>query len=162
MNTPMNTHTRTNTRLRDSEFTFMFQLISYSFIIILSIMCLLPFLLILSGSFSSNESIVRDGYHLFPTDFSLEGYKMVFKFPTQVLKAYGVTVFTTVVGTTLGLFLITMAGFVLQRKDFKYRNTFSFLSTSQPCLVGDLCLGTLCWRTTSISQIRTPYLFSRG
>jgi putative aldouronate transport system permease protein len=104
----------------------MFQLISYSFIIILSIMCLLPFLLILSGSFSSNESIVRDGYHLFPTDFSLEGYKMVFKFPTQVLKAYGVTVFTTVVGTTLGLFLITMAGFVLQRKDFKYRNTFSF------------------------------------
>lgn len=89
-------------------------------------MCLLPFLLILSGSFSSNESIVRDGYHLFPTDFSLEGYKMVFKFPTQVLKAYGVTVFTTVVGTTLGLFLITMAGFVLQRKDFKYRNTFSF------------------------------------
>ena len=83
----------------------MFQLISYSFIIILSIMCLLPFLLILSGSFSSNESIVRDGYHLFPTDFSLEGYKMVFKFPTQVLKAYGVTVFTTVVGTTLGLVL---------------------------------------------------------
>ncbi|MBY0118158.1 carbohydrate ABC transporter permease [Paenibacillus xylanexedens] len=126
MNTPMNTHTRTNTRLRDSEFTFMFQLISYSFIIILSIMCLLPFLLILSGSFSSNESIVRDGYHLFPTDFSLEGYKMVFTFPTKVLKAYGVTVFTTVVGTTLGLFLITMAGFVLQRKDFKYRNTFSF------------------------------------
>lgn len=69
MNTPMNTHTRTNTRLRDSEFTFMFQLISYSFIIILSIMCLLPFLLILSGSFSSNESIVRDGYHLFQRTF---------------------------------------------------------------------------------------------
>ncbi len=126
MNTPMHTHTRTNTRLRDSEFTFMFQLIAYSVIIILSIMCLLPFLLILSGSFSSNESIVRDGYHLFPTNFSLEGYKMVFTFPTKVLKAYGVTVFTTVVGTTLGLFLITMAGFVLQRKDFKYRNTFSF------------------------------------
>ncbi|PYE47725.1 putative aldouronate transport system permease protein [Paenibacillus barcinonensis] len=124
------THTqrgiRTRTRAKDSEFNLAFQVIAYSVIIILSLMCLLPFLLILSGSFSSNESIVRDGYHLFPTHFSLEGYKMVFKFPTQVLKAYGVTVFTTVVGTTLGLFFITMAGFVLQRKDFKYRNKFSF------------------------------------
>lgn len=124
------THTqrriRTRTRAKDSEFNLAFQLIAYGIIIVLSLMCLLPFLLILSGSFSSNESIVRDGYHLFPTHFSLEGYKTVFKFPTQVLKAYGVTVFTTVVGTTLGLFFITMAGFVLQRKDFKYRNTFSF------------------------------------
>nr|WP_261764431.1 carbohydrate ABC transporter permease [Paenibacillus xylanexedens] len=124
------THTqrriRTRTRAKDSEFNLAFQLIAYGIIIVLSLMCLLPFLLILSGSFTSNESIVRDGYHLFPTHFSLEGYKMVFKFPTQVLKAYGVTVFTTVVGTTLGLFFITMAGFVLQRKDFKYRNTFSF------------------------------------
>lgn len=157
MNTPMNTRTRTNTRLRDSEFTFMFQLISYSFIIILSIMCLLPFLLILSGSFSSNESIVRDGYHLFPTDFSLEGYKMVFKFPTQVLKAYGVTVFTTVVGTTLGLFLITMAALCSSVRTLNIGTRSHFLSTSQRCLVGDLCLGTLCWRTTSTSQIRIPY-----
>ncbi|CAI6017812.1 L-arabinose transport system permease protein AraQ [Paenibacillus sp. JJ-100] len=125
---PMQTQRRfrTRTRTKDSEFNLAFQIIAYSVIVVLSLMCLLPFLLILSGSFTSNESIVRDGYHLFPTQFSLEGYKMVFKFPTQVLKAYGVTVFTTVVGTTLGLFFITMAGFVLQRKDFKYRNTFSF------------------------------------
>jgi putative aldouronate transport system permease protein len=50
----------------------------------------------------------------------------VFAFPDTVLRAYGVTIFTTIVGTSIGLLCITMAGYVLQRKDFKYRNGFSF------------------------------------
>ncbi|UUZ96577.1 carbohydrate ABC transporter permease [Paenibacillus sp. P25] len=63
---------------------------------------------------------------MIPMVFSLEGYATVFRFPDQLLKAYGITIFTTVVGTALGLFFMTMAGYVLQRKDFKYRNFFSF------------------------------------
>jgi putative aldouronate transport system permease protein len=101
-------------------------MMAYLIITIFSLLCLFPFLLIISGSLTANESIIRDGFHLIPKVFSLEGYEMVFIFPTQLIKAYSVTVFVTVVGTLVGLFLITMAGYVLQRKDFKYRNQLSF------------------------------------
>ncbi|MNJ51883.1 L-arabinose transport system permease protein AraQ [compost metagenome] len=100
--------------------------IAYTITVLLSIACLLPFLLIISASLTANESIIREGYHFIPAQFSLEGYRTVFQFPEDVLRAYGVTIFTTVVGTALGLFLMTMAGYVLSRRDFKYRNAFSF------------------------------------
>jgi putative aldouronate transport system permease protein len=101
-------------------------MMAYLIITIFSLLCLFPFLLIISGSLTANESIIRDGFHLIPKVFSLEGYEMVFIFPTQLIKAYSVTIFVTVIGTLVGLFLITMAGYVLQRKDFKYRNQLSF------------------------------------
>ncbi|MFC5402643.1 carbohydrate ABC transporter permease [Cohnella soli] len=104
----------------------LFKVAAYSFIAVCTLICLFPFLLMISGSLTANESIIRDGYHLIPKVFSTEGYEMVFVFPDQLLRAYGVTIFVTVTGTLLGLFLITMAGYVLQRKDFKYRNAFSF------------------------------------
>ncbi|MNZ38145.1 L-arabinose transport system permease protein AraQ [compost metagenome] len=104
----------------------VFRMMAYLIITIFSLLCLFPFLLIISGSLTANESIIRDGFHLIPKVFSLEGYEMVFIFPTQLIKAYGVTIFVTVIGTLVGLFLITMAGYVLQRKDFKYRNPLSF------------------------------------
>lgn len=113
-------------RIKEDKYYGLLQGLSYSVTILFSIACLLPFLLIISASLTANDSIIRDGYHLIPTTFSLEGYRTVFRFPEDVLRAYGVTFFTTVVGTTMGLFFMTMAGYVLSRRDFKYRNAFSF------------------------------------
>ncbi|KUP23270.1 carbohydrate ABC transporter permease [Paenibacillus sp. DMB5] len=112
--------------IKDDHYTRLLQGLAYAVIIIGSLACLIPFLLIISASLTANESIIKDGYHLIPAQFSVEGYKTVFTFPDEVLRAYGVTLFTTVTGTLLGLFFMTMAGYVLARKDFKYRNTFSF------------------------------------
>jgi putative aldouronate transport system permease protein len=113
-------------QIKDDHYTRLLQGIAYSVIILGSLACLIPFLLIISASLSSNESIIREGYHLIPKHFSLEGYKTVFTFPDEVLRAYGVTLITTVAGTSLGLFFMTMAGYVLARRDFKYRNALSF------------------------------------
>ncbi|BBI35919.1 carbohydrate ABC transporter permease [Cohnella abietis] len=113
-------------KVRDDSSAKWFKLLAYVVVILGCIFCVLPFLLILSGSFSSNESLITSGYHFLPRDFTLDGYKIIFELPQEILRAYGVTIFTTVVGTTTGLFLMTMAGYVLQRKDFKSRNFFSF------------------------------------
>ncbi|AWB43312.1 sugar ABC transporter permease [Paenibacillus sp. CAA11] len=113
-------------KVKQEKYYRSFQVGAYLIITLIALLCLFPFLLIISASLTQNESIVRDGYHLLPQAWSLEGYRMVFRFPEQVLRAYGVTIMTTVLGTLGGLFLITMAGYVLQRKDFKYRNVFSF------------------------------------
>lgn len=113
-------------RIKSTDYSLLFQTLAYVFITAFSIICLFPLVLIVSGSFTSNASIINDGYHIFPKEFSLEGYKAVFTFPKTLLRAYAVTTSTTVIGTVLGLFFITMAGYVLQRKDFKYRNHLSF------------------------------------
>lgn len=89
--------------------------------------CFLPFLLILSGSFSDNAVILTKGYNLIPQKFSTQAYSTLFKCPKDILNAYRVTTLNTLIGTLLGLFCISMAGYVLSRKDFKYRNVVSFL-----------------------------------
>lgn len=113
-------------KIRDDSAAKGFKAIAYVVVLGGSFLCLLPFLLILSASLTSNASIIQNGYQLMPVEFSLEAYRVIFEVPQDVLRAYGVTIVTTVVGTSLGLFLMTMAGYVLQRKDFKYRNFFSF------------------------------------
>lgn len=113
-------------KIKDDSAAKWFKLIAYIVILCGCFLCLLPFLLIVSGSLSSHASILLHGYRLIPLDFTLEAYRVIFELPQDVIRAYGVTIFTTVVGTGLGLFMMTMAGYVLQRKDFKYRNFFSF------------------------------------
>ena len=82
---------------------------------IFSLVCLLPFWLIISGSFSSEAEIVRDGFKIFPSEFTFSAYQSVFSNPQQIFKAYLVSISLTAVGTLLGLFFISMAGYVLSR-----------------------------------------------
>ena len=93
---------------------------------IVSLLCLLPFVLIISGSFSSESEIIKYGYNLLPRGFSLDAYKLVFQSPDRILIAYRNTILYTIFGTALGLFLTAMTGYVLNRKDFAWRNFFSF------------------------------------
>lgn len=113
-------------KIKVSKHTVAFNSIAYVYISIVTILCLLPFLIIISGSFTDNASIALYGYSLIPRKFSAEAYKTIFMFPQGVLKAYLVTTTNTAVGTALGLFMISMAGYVLSRKDFKYRNKLAF------------------------------------
>lgn len=93
---------------------------------IVSLLCLLPFVLIISGSFSSESEIIKYGYNLLPRGFSLDAYKLVFQSSDRILIAYRNTILYTIFGTALGLFLTAMTGYVLNRKDFAWRNFFSF------------------------------------
>lgn len=101
-------------------------IIAYTFCLLMALLCLVPFLMVISGSFSSEEAIVANGFSLLPQDFSLEAYKTVFKEPMVVVRAYLTTIILTVVGTVIGLLIQTMTAYVLARKDFEWRNAFSF------------------------------------
>lgn len=101
-------------------------IIAYTFTGLLALMCLIPFLMVLSGSFSSEEAITANGFSLLPQDLSLEAYKTVFKEPIVVFRAYATTIGLTAIGTAIGLLIQTMTAYVLARKDFEWRNAFSF------------------------------------
>lgn len=104
----------------------IFDIISYLIVTIITIICCLPFIMMVSGSFSSERTIMKEGYGILPKDFTLYAYSVVFKDPNQLVRSYMVTIFITVVGTVLGLFLTAMTAYVINRKDFKWRNQFTF------------------------------------
>ncbi|MDR0525575.1 MAG: carbohydrate ABC transporter permease [Spirochaetaceae bacterium] len=99
---------------------------SVGFITVFALLCLIPFVMMVSASFSSEAALNTQGISVFPRDFSVETYKLAFKSPKQLLGSYGVTIGLTVFGTALGLFLIAMTGYALYRPDFFLRNKISF------------------------------------
>ena len=100
--------------------------VTYVLVSLFSICCIIPFWMVIASSFSTEEAIRRTGFTLWPTDFSLFSYELLFRSPDQMLGAYAVTVSLAVVGTLLGLFIISMTGYALQRKDFPFRNGIMF------------------------------------
>ena len=97
----------------------------YAFITFYAVCCIIPFLIIVSSSFTSEAVIRAEGVQLIPKDSTLEAYDMVTK-NGGIWKSYILTIVMTVVGTGVGLSIISMTGYALQRKDFFFRNAISF------------------------------------
>jgi len=96
------------------------------FVAAFALVCLLPFLMMVSASFSSEVAISTKGIGIFPKDFSLESYKFAFINPRFLIGSYIVTIILTAAGTLTGLFLIAMTGYTLYRPDFFLRNKIAF------------------------------------
>ncbi|REE70572.1 putative aldouronate transport system permease protein [Paenibacillus taihuensis] len=112
---------------KDDFSGLLIKAISYICITCFALACLFPFVLMISSSFMNEQEIVREGYKLIPHQFSIKAYELLLHNSSTLSKAYGVTIFITVLGTAAGLLMMSMAGYVLNRKDFKYRHFFSFL-----------------------------------
>ncbi|MGM7723360.1 carbohydrate ABC transporter permease [uncultured Metabacillus sp.] len=116
-----------STARRNIDFsTIMVRIIGYGFIGLFALCCLFPFILIVSSSFSSEKAIMESGFALWPKEFSTFAYEIVFRNPRLIIGSYAVTMVITLVGTAVGLFIIAMTGYALQRSDFLYRNKISF------------------------------------
>ncbi|WP_139997342.1 carbohydrate ABC transporter permease [Paenibacillus paridis] len=100
--------------------------IAYAVVTIIALVCVLPFIVLLAGAFSSESSVLKDGYWFWPREFSLEAFQFIFRFPEDVLSAYKVSILITIIGTVVSLFISTMAAYVLCRKELRYRNALSF------------------------------------
>jgi len=93
---------------------------SYIFIAIFSILCFYPFYQVVISSFSDETTLIREGYTLIPSKFSLDAYRTIFA--TDVIPdAYLVTIFITVVGTVINLVITSLAAYALSGKKLKYR-----------------------------------------
>lgn len=130
-----------------------------------ALLCVIPFYLIIVASFTDESSLIRNGYPLIPTDFSVQSYLLCLKNPTEILRAYGTTIGVTVVGTALAVFIATMTGYVLSRKDFPWRNKFSFFFFFTTLFSGGLvpsyilCIRYLHFRNNYLG-ILLPLMFS--
>ena len=98
----------------------------YLIVAIFALICLFPFTLMVTSSFMNEKEILTEGFKLIPNEWSFSAYEFLFRTPKKLIDAYSVTITTAVIGTLMGLLCMSMAGYVLCRKDFRYRNQISF------------------------------------
>lgn len=91
-----------------------------------AILCIVPFLLIVSISFSDESIIQLEGYKLIPSKISFYAYRYVLSGAEALIRSYGITIFVTLLGTLVSVLVTALFAYPLSRKDFKYRKYFSF------------------------------------
>ena len=105
----------------------MGQYILLAVLTLIGLACILPMILIVIVSFSSEASIAQKGFSFFPTEWSLDAWKYVFGFGKQLFVSYGVTIFVTVSATVLSMVVETMLAYTLSRSTFRMRKYLAIM-----------------------------------
>ena len=125
------------------------KVISYIVVTLFALVCLFPFLLMISSSFMNEKEIITEGYKLIPKEITTNAYRFLLENPTKIISAYKITIQNVILGTVIGLALMSMAGYVLCRSDFKYRNQVAFFIYFTTLFAGGL-IPTYMWMVNGL------------
>ena len=95
--------------------------------LIMVLMYIVPFLMVISVSFSDEMSLIVDGYRLWPAKFSTKAYEMIFSDPTQIINSYRTTIIFTAVATFLAILIMGVMAYPLSRSNYKHRKFVTVL-----------------------------------
>ena len=104
-----------------------FQYLAHVIMILASILCIVPFILLITSSITDETTILRNGYSFFPEVLSLDAYKYLFTNTATIFRAYGITIFVTAVGTVAGLTISVLTAYPLSRRDLPKGRLLMFL-----------------------------------
>lgn len=119
---------------------------------LLAIYCIIPFILMLSTSLSSEAALAQGGYSFWPREFSLAAYDYLWAKRITIGRCYLMTIIVTVVGTVSNLIMTSLFAYPLSRQDFKYRNVFAFILFFTVLFNGGLTASYIIW--TSVFHIK--------
>lgn len=89
--------------------------------------CIIPFILLISASFTDQDAIIAKGYSFWPHEFSTAAYSYLYERGADIARAYGITVFITVFGTIVGLSMTALLAYPLSRSETPHRNPIMFM-----------------------------------
>lgn len=131
-----------------------YDIITNVILVLICVCCIAPFLLLISSSFTSENSLVRDGYFFIPKEFSTVAYEFLLG-DSSVFRAYGVTIVLTVTGTTLSILITTLIAYPLSVTDIPGRNVISFYVFFTMLFAGGLVPTYMMW--TQIFHIKNTF-----
>jgi putative aldouronate transport system permease protein len=102
------------------------QLGLHTVLILITILFAVPLLVVVSASFTDEVALAKNGYGLWPSQFSTDAYRYLLLNPDQIIRSYGVTMLVTLLGTLGGLLVMTLLAYALARVDFTWRRPISF------------------------------------
>ena len=114
-------HEITSTRkIKESLSRRIFVVCNYIFLTVLTIICIIPFIHLISVSLSNNTEILAKNVYLFPKGFTLEAYRYLGAKP-EFFKALGVSVFRVVVGTSIQMIITFITAYPLSKESYRFR-----------------------------------------
>lgn len=105
----------------------LFAFCAYGFVIFFVVACVIPFLLVLSGSFTQETALKLKGFQLIPSDFTTYAYDFVMG-GERIVNAYKVTVTVTLLGTALAMMITTPFSYVLAHRNARFAPFLSFMT----------------------------------
>jgi putative aldouronate transport system permease protein len=124
-----------------------YQIAIHIVMILVTLFMVLPLLLLFMSSITDENTLVVNGYSLFPQKLSLGAYAYILNNSATVFRAYGITVLVTLVGTTMNLILSSTMAFPLSLKDLPGRNIISFYVFFTMLFSGGLVPSYIMWAT---------------
>lgn len=115
------------------------RIVSYIVFTFTTIICVFPFLLLLSASLSDDNAVVQYGYRIIPKVFSLDAYQYILSSREYIFHAYGITILVTAVGTAASLIMTSMLSYPLSNPYLPGRKIFLFIVLLLCCLMEDWC-----------------------
>lgn len=103
-------------RIKDTGGDRAFTIINYSILAIFLIVILYPLIYVLSASFSSGRAVTTGQVWLWPVDFTLDGYRAIFR-DDMLLTGFKNSLFYTFVGTFINVVLTILAAYPLARRN---------------------------------------------
>jgi putative aldouronate transport system permease protein len=144
-----------------------FEKTSHTVLMLWSLFCILPFILLVIASISSEADITKNGYSFFPNQLSFEAYEYLFRHGAKIANAYGITIFVTLVGTSSSLLLVSTFSYALSRPNTPFRRIINFLVFFTMLFNGGLVPSYLMWTETfhiknTIFALLIPTLLMNG
>lgn len=114
-------------------------------LLLYTLFCALPVLLVFISAFTDEKSIVQNGFSFWPEKWSMNGVNAVLKYGNKLLTSYGVTIFVTVAGTALGLLIMSMFAYAISRKEFRLSKFLSIFLLIPMLFNGGQLSGYICF-----------------
>jgi len=90
----------------------------YVVLLIISLQCLIPFILLFVSSFTEEAALVQKGYSFFPAKWSMDAYQYLWTCRSSIFHAYVISLGITILGTVLSLAVTTTMGYAISQERF--------------------------------------------
>ena len=104
----------------------VYQAIGHIVMIVLSLNVIIPMLLLVISSLTDNNALISHGYSFLPKKMSIYAYQYIFRTGNAVIRAYGISILLTAVGTLLSVAITTLLAYALSRRDLPGRSVLAF------------------------------------
>ena len=89
--------------------------------------CIIPFWLLIASSFTSETTLVQNGYSLIPRDISFAAYEYLWGAADSIGRAYLMSIVISAIGVTTNVVMTVLFAYPLSRSDLPGRNFFSLM-----------------------------------
>lgn len=103
---------RKKPRLRSKAF----HIVNITLLSLFAVVCIYPFLSEILLSFASAQDYMQSNFIVIPKHFNIESYKYIL-FQDRIGRAFLISIFNTVVGTTINILLTAIGAYALSRKN---------------------------------------------